>query len=180
MTSRPITITEDEFGVMLRSFKRSAFRLETRRSYALDYEREEFERFLAGTPTPPPEVDWWQPWLEQITRLAREGKTVSRVRVLAHPPTAYQRWELWAAPWHAQAGEDIRYMPQWRARQLGLLEKQDWWLLDDERVILMQFTKDGAIERKTLTDDPAIVARHLHWRDLAVRNATPAEKIAAA
>ena len=178
-----LTISEDEFAVMLRSFKRSAFRLETRRSYALTYEREEFERFLAGTPTPPPEVDWWQPWLEQITRLAGEGKTVSRVRVLTDPPTPYQRWELWAAPWHAQAGEDIRYMPQWRARQLGLLperKEQDWWLLDDERVILMRFTRDGEIDGKTLTDDPGVVARHLHWRDLAVRNATPAEKFAAA
>jgi hypothetical protein len=176
-----LTISEDEFGVMLRSFKRSAFRLETRRSYALSYEREEFERFLAGTPTIPPLVDWWRPWLEQIAQFGREGKTVSRVRVLAEPPTPYQRWELWAAPWHARAGEDIRYMPQWRARQLGLLDnKLDWWLLDDERVILMRFTKDGEIDRKTLTDDPAIVARHLHWRDLAVRNATPAEDYAAA
>ena len=47
-------ITEDEFGGLLRSFERTAFRLETRDSYALGYEREEFERFLAGHPTPPP------------------------------------------------------------------------------------------------------------------------------
>lgn len=178
----PRDITESEFDDLLQSFERSAFRLETRRFYALGYEREEYERFLAGTPTIPPLVDWWRPWLERIAQFGREGKTISRVRVLVDPPTRYQRWELWAAPWHARAGEEIRYMPQWRARQLGLLGDKpiDWWLLDDERVIIMQFTKDGEIDRKTLTDDPATVARHLHWRDLAVRNATPAEKIAAA
>ena len=82
------------------------------RRYALGYERADFERFLAGPPTPPPQLDWWQPWLEQIARLTRDGKHIARVRVLAEPPTAYQRWEIWAAPWHAQAGEDIRYLPR--------------------------------------------------------------------
>jgi Family of unknown function (DUF6879) len=179
MTRRPIT--EDEFDELLRSFERSAFRLETRDSYALGYERAEFERFLAGTPTPPPEVDWWRPWLKQLARFAHEHKRIGRVRVLAEPPTDYQQWEMWAGSWHAQAGERIRYMPRSRALRIGLPLDHDWWLLDNERLIIMEFTDSGEIKSKTLvTGVDEEIDRCILWRNLAVRNATPAEEIAAA
>ena len=103
---------------------------------------------LAGHPTPPPDLDWWRPWLEQIKRLTGQGKQISRVRVLAEPPTDYQRWEMWAAPWHTRAGEDIRYMTAQPGREDRLDLLNDWWLLDDERVIVMHFTGDGEIYRK--------------------------------
>ena len=173
-------ISEDEFDHLLATFKRSAFRLETRDAYALDYERAEFDWFLSGQPRPPSEIDWWRTWLDQIARFTREGKQVSRVRVLAEPPSDYQRWMMWAAPWHAQAGEQIRYLPRSRAGQIPLPLGRDWWLLDDERVIQMWFTDEGEIDEKILTDDPAIITRYIKWRDLAVRNATTAERFAAA
>ena len=173
-------VTQAEFNELLATFEHSAFRLETRDRYALGYERADFHRFLAGTAVPPPEVDWWRPWLERITEMTRQGKRISRVRVLADPPTDYQRWELWAAPWHAQAGEQIGYMPRSRAVELGLPLGTDWWLLDDERLIIMWYTDDDEIAGKSLTTDPGIVAQHREWRDLAVQNAIPAEEIAAA
>ena len=173
-------IAEAEFDDLLRSFERTAFRLETRDTYALGYEAADFERFLAGSPVPPPELDWWRPWLDQIARFTREGKTISRVRVLAEPPSGYQRWEMWAGPWHSRAGERIAYMPYSKALATGLPLLDDWWLLDDEQLIVMRFTDAGEIAGKWLVTDPGIVAPYLRWRDLAVRNATPAEEIAAA
>ena len=118
MTATPIS--EEEFGGLLRSIKRTAFRFETRDAYAISFEREEYERFLAGSPPPPSQIDWWQSWLEQVARLTREGKTVSRVRVLAEPPSDYQRWMIWAAPWYAAAGEGIGYMERSEVRRLGI------------------------------------------------------------
>jgi hypothetical protein len=165
---------------LLRSFRRSAFRFETRPMYALSYERADFERFLAGTPTPPTEVDWWRPWLDEIASLTDTGKRIGRVRVLAEPPTDYQRWEMWAAPWHARAGERIGYLNHSRAQEIGLPLDCDWWLLDDERVILMWFTSTGSIYDRELLDDPGKVARFIEWRDLAVQHATTAEHVTAA
>lgn len=173
-------ISESEFGYLLRSFRRSAFRLETRDVYALDYEAADYERFLAGNAAPPPEVEWWRPWLDQIGTLTRQGREISRVRVLAEPPSDYQRWELWAAPWHAEAGERIGYMPRSRARSLHLPDDHDWWLLDDENLIVMKFDDEGRIDCKLLFTDQGMVAQHIEWRDLAVRNATPAAEIPAA
>ena len=172
-----IPITEDEFLNAVRGIKRSAFRLEAEDSYALDYEREAFDRFLAGSPVPPPELDWWQPWLSRVAQWAGEGKTVSRVRVLAEPPTAYQRWMLWTTPWCARAGEDIRYLPRSTAERIGL-PLDDWWLLDDEQVIVMRFT-DGKIAGKVLITEPEAVAAYCLSRDIAIRNAALAESFAA-
>jgi hypothetical protein len=169
-------ITEEEFGVLLRSFRRSAFRLETLDAYALESERADFELFLAGRPGAPP----WQDWLDQVAAQTAEGKTVTRVRVLAEPPTDYQRWMLWAGPWYARAREEILCMPRSRAAVLRLPLEVDWWLLDDERLILMYFTNAGEIVGKLLITEPGIVARYREWRDLAVRNATAAEEFAAA
>lgn len=173
-------INEAEFDNLLRLFKRSAFRMETRSSYALGYERKDFERFLIGLPTPPPDLDWWRPWLEQIARLTREGKSIRRVRLLDSPASDYQRWEAWGGRWNMAAGERISYLPREWAGRLKLPQDHDWWLLDDERVIRIWFTGEGEIDRKILTDDPGTVARYLKWRDLAVRNAIAAEDYAAA
>jgi hypothetical protein len=172
-------ISDEEFDDLLRSFEHSAFRLETRDAYAIGFEREEYDRFLAGSPRPPSEISWWQEWLDQTARLAREGKTVSRVRVLAEPPSDYQRWMIWARPWYAQAGEQITYLTHREARSLGLPD-QDWWLLDGERALTMAFDDAGRVTVRWLVTDPERIAQYIKWRDLAVRNATPAERFAAA
>jgi hypothetical protein len=172
-------LAEDEFLEMVRTFGSSAFRLETRDSYALGYERADFAQFLAGTPTPPPDLDWWRPWLDRVAQWAAEGKIVSRVRVLAEPPTDYQRWMLWADRWCAEVGEVIRYMPQSKAERIGLPLEHDWWLLDHERVVVMRFTDEGGVGSKELVTDPVAVAQYRHWRDVALWNASTAEHAAA-
>lgn len=173
-------ITEEEFGRHLSSFSHSAFRFEAQDAYALDYEQTDFERFLAGRPAPPPEITWWRDWLGLVAAHTRQGKTVRRVRLLAEPPTSYQRWMLWASPWYAEAQEEILCMPRSRAASLRLPLEVDWWLLDDERLILMYFGSAGEISGKLMITEPGIVARYSEWRDLAVRNASPAGKISAA
>lgn len=173
-------VTEEEFNRLLAGYSRSAFRLETLDAYALDYERADFESFLATGTVNPLEVDWWRPWLDQVAQLTREGRVMSRVRILAEPPSDYQRWLMAADPWHAEAGERISYLARSRAREAGLPLEHDWWLLDDAAVIVMRFTATGEIDGKTLINEPGEVARYQRWRDLAVRYATPAGASAAA
>lgn len=79
---------------------------------------------------------------------------------------------IWAQPWYDRSGEGMRYLPRSKAEQLRLPLGVDWWLLDDERLVLMYFTSAGGVAGKILTTDPGIVARHQQWRDLAVCNAT--------
>jgi hypothetical protein len=180
MTMRGTPVSEAEFGRLLQSFGQSAFRLETYDRYALDYEEADLDQFLAGSPDAPTDIGWWAPWLDWIAEMTAQGKQIGRVRICSEPPSDYQRWELWAAPWHARAGERIGYLPRSHAARIGLPASPDWWLLDDERLILMWFTEDGEIDRKLLVTDPEVVAQHREWRDLAVQHAIPAEEFTAA
>lgn len=173
-------LSDDDFAGAFRSFTRSAFRLEVQDAYAIGQERQDFERFLAGRPVPPSECDWLRPWLDRLARWTREGKTVSRIRVLAEPTTDYQRWLLWGEPWMARAGEDNRYVRRSTAQRIGLPLADDWWLFDDARVIEMRFTGQGEVHSRTLVTDAAVVARYCAWRDTAMQNSTTAEGIAAA
>ena len=173
-------IAEEEFLAEVRNFRESAFRFEAQEAEPLGDEREEFAQFLAGHPREPMDIDWWRPWLDRVRQFTREGKTISRVRVLADPPTAYQQWLLWAVRAHDSAGEDIRYLARGVAAQIPLPLADDWWLLDNERVILMRPAADGEPGRKVLITDPAQVARYRLWRDAALAYASPADYFAAA
>jgi hypothetical protein len=172
-----VALSEQEFIERVRSFDRSAFRLETRREYSLSYERVDYERFVAGNPTPPDELDWWRPWLDRVKAYAAQGKQVARVRIIDTPPSDYHRWLIWANPWHEAAGEDIRYMPRTQAKRIGL-PMGDWWLLDDAYLITMDFTSDGEIAGKSLIIDSATVASYIRWRELAQRHAMSAQQLA--
>lgn len=175
------TLTEEEFAAILRSgWEHEMWRWECQPAYKLSFERDDFDLFLAGQPVPPPQIEWWREWLDQVAAQTGEGKTVARTRVLDDEPTAYQRWMKWAHPWYDEAGERIQYMSRAQAAELGLPLGVDWWLLDDTQVIAMYFTGDGQIAGKILITDPGIVAVHRAWRDLAVQNATAAEEIRAA
>ena len=166
---------------MFRGFRASAWRLETLDHYAMDYEAPDFRRFVAGQRASLSQAAWFRPWLDQIAELARQGREVGRVRILAEPPSDYQRFEMWCAQWNTAAGERIGYLARSRALEIGLpVDLGDWWLFDDARLVLMGFDEAGRITGKELVTDPVIVAQHCEWRDLAVRYATPAEGFAAA
>lgn len=170
-------ITNDEFAELFRTFEHSAFRLETQPAYRMTTERKSFGFFLCGSPQPPSELPWWQSWLDQIRDLTAQGKKVARVRFVDDPPTSYQRWEMWATPYHREAGEDIRYLPRNIAHVLGLVDG-DWWLFDDSKLVVMGFTERGEVDGKTLITDPEIVRQHRSLWGLAASNATT-EDIAA-
>ena len=117
---------------------------------------------------------------DQIATLTCEGKQVTRVRVIEQPPSGYQRWGLYALPWHTEAGERILYIPRNEARSAGLPESADWWLLDDERAVIIAFDDEGRIEQRTLVAGPEVMVLYRDWRDIALRHAASAGQIAAA
>lgn len=165
-------LTEAEFKRHLRDFEATAFRLELQRAYDEPTERDTVARFLAGEPQPPIEVPSLAAWFEQVSRQTAAGKTITRVRVQEDPPTGYQQWERWIGEWNERAGEQFIYLTRQQAHEIGLLPdagSTDWWLLDDQRLIVMRFNDTGRRISTELEDDPQAVAQARTWRDLAVR-----------
>jgi hypothetical protein len=111
------------------------------------------------------------PWFDAVRRAVDAGRVVQRVRVVDRPPTPYQRFELSLTPFHAQAGEEVRFLTAPVARDLSL-PPVDFWLLDDRRVV----TLDDAGAQ--VTADPAVVQRMRRYREVAWRHAVPFDRFA--
>lgn len=139
-------ISDQQFWRLLAGFERSAWRFEQQPSYAVGYEQDQFDLFLAGAPEPPTENRELGAWMAQVKQQTGSGRTVGRVRIVDDPITDYQRWMQWMDRWNREAGETIDYLPRARARQAGIVPAagdSDWWLFDDTVLMLMHFNTDG-------------------------------------
>nr|WP_280243380.1 DUF6879 family protein [Nocardia abscessus] len=115
-------------------------------------ESDRFRRFLAGEPALPDEhKNRWNDLVEETTG---RGVTVSRVRVVTVPHTDYHRWLLSVTDTNTAAGEDIRYVPRHLA---GEVPPDDWWLIDNERVVYNLINENGKPAGLAVTTDPGIV-----------------------
>lgn len=164
----PDLLNGEQLVELLRSARRSAFRLETRDRYHVG--GEPFRRFLAGDPdegylTRP------TPWSDLTRAAAAEGRPFSRVRVVSVPLSDYCRYALWSAQGNIAAGEDIRYLARDQAAALGLPVQPplDAWLVDDEHVAVLRFDERDAFVGAELLDERTAVAHHQSLRATAQR-----------
>ena len=148
--------------------QRSWFRLETLQVYSVEYEREEYDRFLTTGRLDRPVNDWQR----MITRHTRAGRSLQRVHVVVEPLTDYLRYEVAAYKLNGQAGEDIRLIPvragQWLA---GLPTAHDFWLLDDQEVWDMHYDDEGRFLKATRSDSAQYLTQCRQWRDTALDQA---------
>jgi hypothetical protein len=170
------TVSQDEYAGMFRECS-DAFRIEAASVYRTSpAEAEALASFLAGSPRPPSAFPVWQSWLDQVRGWTGEGKTIARVRIIDSPPSDYQKWSLWCASWHREAGEDVRYLSRQTANSLGI-ERGDWQMFDHNRVVLMRFTQSGEVADKTLVTDPSTIRIYRIWRAMALEHARTPEAV---
>jgi hypothetical protein len=150
-------------------FRRSAWRLETLPVYKVGPEEGDVERFLATGEV----SDEREPgdWYDKIRRWRVEGRMIGRVHTITPPLGDYLRYEFACYPQNVEAGEDVRILDYSRTANPGL-PAQDFWLFDDEIVVLMHYAGDGTqLGRERLVDvDPA---PYLRYKELAVEHSIP-------
>lgn len=164
-------ITDDEYWKQLRNFKTSVLRFEQQPAYWVGYERAQLDRFLAGDPESPDLNADLRGWHELVRRHVGAGRSMTRIRVLEEPPTDYQRWVLWLDRWNRDAGEQISYLTRAVATGRGIVPlagADDWWLLDDERLMVMGYDAEGRRVRLELSTDAPDVQRARQVWQLAV------------
>lgn len=164
--------TSADIPNLLAACRTEAWKLELRDDYATADEREALERWRRGEREP----DQAQSaslgaWLDAVRTAVAHGAHVRRVRVVTEPVTDYIKFEAVTVPLSTAAGEDIRYLPRHHPAA-GQLGDRDFWLLDDQ-VMILNFTGDGTPQPYELHDDPDVVDRYRAVRDLAWRHAIP-------
>ncbi|HLU96094.1 MAG TPA: hypothetical protein VKZ89_04560, partial [Thermobifida alba] len=72
-------LNDDDFTALFRSYRYTAWRLETRRYYGNVGEDKQFQEWLAGKD---PGVEWLRPWLSMVREELAKGKRMERVRIV--------------------------------------------------------------------------------------------------
>lgn len=174
MSRRHLNATGD-FARLFDTIVHSSWRWECQGHYEVDADT--LDRWRAGLPYE--ETEAGRQWYAYIRGLRDRGIPFQRVRMLTEPLTEYLRWMLTTTHRNVQAGEDIRWISQSKARDLGMPD-YDFYLLDDNRVVIMHFDERKLLTGEELVDDQAAVDHHRGLRDLVWEHAVRHEDYVAA
>lgn len=170
-------LTFEQWMGELRAIDRCAYHLERQPYYAV--ELDVYQRWCEGDRSPPVDEPGFAEWYELLCDHTAGGRRVARVRVVEEPPTTYQEFERWCGRWNTAHGEEVRSVPRSVAEHAGLVEpgrrSNDWWLLDEARLMVMPFDADGRLGAPSIvTDRRAVTAALAEWR-IAVAHSTADE-----
>jgi hypothetical protein len=164
-------VTNEEFFGL---FARSAWRLEALPAYGTAESDPSFAAWLAaGGQLPPlkerpPKIAW----MKAVASAVAEGKRLGRVRILRRPRSPYEDYELATYPENVEAGEDVRIAEADQHPELARLD-QDFWLLDDELVLVLDYDPEGRFLGLNPTRDPTVLSMCRRRRDFAVAHSVP-------
>ena len=173
MNAPLVTDTGQRYLDALGTFGDSAFRLETRQSYAGSGEDEAFTAFLAEAAQPPLDADDLD-YLGSVRAARQRGARWQRVHVIREPLTDYLRFELtWEYGPNVDAGEEVGLVvvgadEPWPH---DLPQERDFTLIDSRILFEQVYAPDGVwlgIEEVTNGDR---IAQARRWRDVALRRA---------
>lgn len=120
-------------------FTRSLFRLETHDHLDVPSDREDMRKYLAGEPGPGP-----RPWLDVIRDEVSRGLHTYRVHVVRSPLTDYLRYVCeWGYRLNVEAGEHVAILDLAERDAPRELVWTDYWLIDDQHVVLMSYDERG-------------------------------------
>ena len=94
--------------------------------------------------------------------------------MLTEPLTPYLEWMVATSQGHSvAAGDDLRWITESRARDLAVpMPENDFYILDDERVVTLRFDPAADLVGIDVDDTPATVADCRRWRDTVWPHAT--------
>jgi hypothetical protein len=167
-------LTYKDFKALALTHKR-AFHLELRDTYNVESEDEPFRRWRDGEQD---DYAWHAEWASFVRQATAAGVQFQRVRLASVPHTAYIRWGLDVSPLNIKAGEDIRYLPRNLASDIEL-PAEDFWLLDDDLLILSVFSPDGRTGGFARSSSPELLRQCIAVRDQVWKRAIPYAEYAA-
>lgn len=145
------------------TFRHTAWRLESRRGYAVDVGTPKWELWQAGGDLG---FNPAHPWHANVRAQTEQGKRFERARIVDSPPTDGQRFLMASARGNVQAGEDIRNLWRADAERAGL-PREDFWLFDSRTLVRLVFDGEDNTLGVTVTEDPGEVVAACQVRDAA-------------
>lgn len=159
-------------------FSRSAFRLECLPIYSVESEREQFDAYLRGDSSA---NTGNRQWVDYVSNRIAEGKEIARVHIIPRDLTDYLRFEIdWCYSCNANAGESVRFIFEDELpNELSPRKLADFWLFDDEAVLIQRYGDDGRWLRSDILTDPDQVQTVCELRDRLIALSFPLTELAA-
>jgi len=134
-------------------FNKTALRIEALPEYHIEGgEWEEYEKYRKGLP-----IQGYsnQEWIDQLETWRKEGKTISRIRIVPEALNDYLRYEIkWCFPINWDAGEDIKIVGQNEYEShISSSTKGDYWIFDNDLVLQMNYDDKGKFIIAELNED---------------------------
>lgn len=158
-------------GAVTAGVQRSLFRLEVLQEYRVEAEAERFQAFCEGRSLPARKSS---AWYDQIRESVAAGMSWKRVHVVRRPLTDYIKFELLSYRSSAALGYETLIADAEGQPQFDEL-RQDFYLLDDEVAVLMNYDDVGHYLGSWRTRDPEVIATCRRHRDIALAKAGPLE-----
>jgi hypothetical protein len=156
------------FSELIATATTSAVHLEMRDAYTPD--DPQYLAWLAGKPVQEPELPEWYALVR--AEVAR-GVRFRRARVVSEPLGPFIRYEhAMTAGTNIAAGEDVRWLPRRRARDL-CMPANDFWVFDNRLVRFGYFAGDGTFLDDELVDDPTVARACAEAFEAVWERATP-------
>jgi hypothetical protein len=170
VTIPPNSLAGASFGERFKTFRYTAYRLETLQSYDVPQEEESLAAFLAGDPVSfgPPKDGW----TAVVASAVAAEKSMRRVHVAEEPLSDYLRYEMESYRPNVEAGEDVRILPVAPGRWPDL-PRHDYWLFDSADLWLMNYDEAGHFAGARSVTDAGHIVMHGYWRDAALHAAVP-------
>jgi hypothetical protein len=140
------------FDELLQGSRASALHLEMRDGYSL--KDPAYIAWQAGEQVDP--AAFWPQWFDLVRPAVARTVQVRRARIVSEPVSKYIRYEYdVTGGLNIAAGEQVRWLPRRLASDIAL-PGNDFWLFDEQIVMLNHFSGDGESVAHEVTDDPAV------------------------
>lgn len=146
-------------------FRHTGFRLEVRDQYQVASDGGDVARYLAGEEMP--DATRKNAWLDELRADTAAGRHWQWVHIVRGPLSDYLRYACeWGYAINIHAGAEVRILDVAERSRPGDIPDEDFWILDDEAVLIMNYDGSGCF----LGADPAAaseLARYRRARDAA-------------
>lgn len=113
------------------------------------------------------------PWYEFMAEQVAAGKRFYRVRIVASPLNEYLRYEFgWGYPHYEKRGSEVFVLDVTERGRPDGLPDEDFYLLDDERVLRMHYDDEGIFLGASYAPAEEL-PRYRRYRDLGMAAAVP-------
>ena len=156
-----------EFYDALKGATKETFRLELLDVYDVDEERESFEAFKKGGEITYDNAD--REWLATLDKLGVRGVRMRRVHVATYPISDYIKYEVAIfAKWNR---EEIKLMDRADYAMITKpLEPQDFWLVDNTYLFLVDYDRGGKWLGFRQVEDEGLITEYVLMKKLLLED----------